>query len=179
MSNVPSPQPPRPAWSTAASPAGSRPSRGLAIVSLVIAFVAIGIAVGAWFRPLPKNEPPRAPSYSSQEVADAKAKVCAAYAKVHSAITASSARDMGTDPIAKLAFALNGRQALLAGSEYLRTTLSHEPATPPGLATKVQTITDVYQELVINYLNGLTDIEMEQTLHAGNEAARSIDDLCQ
>lgn len=179
MSNVPPPQPAPPAWAAAPLSAGSRPSRGLAIVSLVIACVAIGVAIGAWFRPLPKNEPPRAPTYSSQEVADAKSKVCAAYTKVHTAIAASSARDMGADPTSKLAFALNGRQALLAGSEYLRTTLVHEPATPIGLATKVQKITDVYQELVINYLNGLRDEQMEETLHDGNDAARSIEDFCQ
>ena len=50
-------------------------------MSLGIALLAIGVAIGAWFRPLPKNEPPPAPTYSSQQVADAKAKVCAAYAK--------------------------------------------------------------------------------------------------
>lgn len=169
---------PPPAWQPAPPSANSRVSRGLTIVSLGIALLAIGIAIGAWFRPLPKNEPAPAPTYSSQQVADAKSKVCAAYAKVHSAITASSARDMGADPTSKLAFALNGRQALLAGSAYLRTALSHEPATPTDLAAKVRTITDVYQELVINYLNGLSDQQMEQTLHAGDEAALSIEDLC-
>lgn len=157
---------------------GSQSSRWPAFVSLGIALVAIGIAIGAWFRPVPKNEPPPAPTYSSQQVADAKAKVCAAYAKVHSAIVASSARDMGTDPTSKLAFALNGRQALLAGSEYLRTILSAEPAAPAALTSKIQKITDIYQELTINYLNGLTDAQMEQTLHTGDETALNIENLC-
>lgn len=148
------------------------------MVSLGFALVAAGIAIGAWFRPLPKNDPPPAPTYSSQQVADAKSKVCAAYAKVHSAITASSARDEGTDATSKLAFALNGRQSLLAGSAYLRTTLSHAPAAPAVLTEKVQEITDLYQELVIDYLNSMTDKEMQPTLQAGDEVALKIEELC-
>jgi hypothetical protein len=145
---------------------------------LVIALLAtLAVAIVGWFRPVPAKPPPP-PAYTAQQTADAKAKVCAAYDKVHSAVKASSARDEGTDPTAQLAFALNGRQALLAGSEYLRTVLSAEPATPKDLATTVRKLTDSFQELVIDYLNGLNESQMQAPLQAGNDATLAIEGLC-
>jgi len=145
---------------------------------LVIALLAtLGVAIAGWFRPLPAKPPP-APKYTDQQITDAKAKVCAAYDKVHSAVKASSARDEGSDPTSKLAFALNGRQALLAGSAYLRTVLAAEPATPNELATSIRKLTDVFQELVVDYLNGLNEPQMELPLQAGNEATLTIERLC-
>ena len=47
--------------------------------------LTLAVAIVGWFRPLPAK-PPSAPVYSSQQIADAKAKVCAEYQKVHSAI---------------------------------------------------------------------------------------------
>lgn len=178
MSNVPPPQPPRPAWSTAASPAGSRPSRGLAIVSLVIAFVAIGIAVGAWFRPLPKNEPPRAPSYSSQEVADAKAKVCAAYRMVRRALAATGSRDGGADPTATLAVATSSRQALDVGSQYLSSKLEEAPATAIDLAMAVRKLAGLYREIAISYLAEIDEVEIEPLRRAAEQPSLEIDRLC-
>jgi hypothetical protein len=145
---------------------------------LVVALlVTLGVAIVGWFRPVPAKPPPP-PTYTDQQVADAKAKVCAAYDKVHSAVKASSARDEGTDPTSQLAFALNGRQALLAGSEYLRTVLSAEPATPKDLATTIRKLTDVFQELVVDYLNGMNESQMDSPLQAGNEATLTIERLC-
>ena len=177
VSNVSASQPVPPPWPAVAPPA-RQPSRWLALVSLGIALLAVGFAIAAWLRPAPKYQPPPAPTYSSQQVADAKAKVCAAYERVHSAITASSARDMGSDATSQLAFALNGRQALIAGSEYLRTVLSSQPATPAGLAAMVRRLTDTYQELTIDYLNGLTETQMQTPLQTGNDAALSIENSC-
>jgi hypothetical protein len=145
---------------------------------LVIALLAtLAVAIVGWFRSVPAKPPPP-PTYTAQQTADAKAKVCAAYEKAHSAVKASSARDEGTEPTAQLAFALNGRQALLAGSEYLRTVLSAEPATPNDLATTVWKLTDVFQELVVDYLNGMNESQMESPLQAGNEATLTIERLC-
>ncbi|MDT5224992.1 MAG: hypothetical protein QOG19_2399, partial [Mycobacterium sp.] len=107
-------------------------------MSLGIALLAIGVAIGPWFRPLPKNEPPPAPTYSSQQVADAKAKVCAAYGKVHRALILSADRNGGSDTTAILAVATSGRQVLDAGSRYLMTKLSESPATPRDLDTAMR-----------------------------------------
>lgn len=139
--------------------------------------MTVVVAIIGWFR-LSLAKPPSTPAYSAQQSADAKAKVCAAYDKVHSAVKASSARDEGADPTAQLAFALNGRQALLAGSGYLRTVLSSEPATPSDLATKVRILSDSFQELVVDYLNGLNEAQMQAPLQAGNDATVAIESLC-
>lgn len=178
MSNVLPPPPVPPQWQFTGPSRPNQPSRWLAIASLALALVATGVAIGAWFRPLPSHPAPAASTYSSQQVAEAKSKVCAAYSKVHKAIKASSARDIGNDPTAQLAFALNGRQALLAGSEYLRTILADAPAAPKELAATIRKLTDVFQELTVNYLNGLPDSEMEPTLRAGDEATLTIEGLC-
>ena len=139
--------------------------------------VTLVVAIVGWFRPVPAKPPP-APVYSSQQVADAKAKVCAEYSKVHNAITANTSRDRGSDPTAQQIFGLNGRQALLAGSEYLRTVLSAEPATPGELASTIRKLTDLYQEATVDYLGSLPDAEMDPTVHAADEAALKIESLC-
>nr|WP_156770912.1 hypothetical protein [Mycobacterium gordonae] len=147
-------------------------------MSLVIACVAIGIAVGAWFRPLPKNEPPRAPRYSSQEVAEAKGKVCAVFNNVHQAVRSNFAREQGNDPTQQLVVALAGQQALIAGSGSLQTTLSKEPATPSELASQVRSLIDVYQSLAIDYLNGRGSPEVDASLRAGDAATLAIQGIC-
>ncbi|KQH77343.1 hypothetical protein AO501_08610 [Mycobacterium gordonae] len=144
----------------------------------MIAFVAIGIAIGAWFRPLPKSEPPRAPTYSSQEVADAKSKVCAAFDNVHQAVRNNFARDQGTDPNQQLVVALAGQQALTAGSLFLQTTLSRQPATPSDLAAQVQKLIDVFQGLAIDYLNGRGSPEVDSSLREGDAATLAIQGIC-
>jgi hypothetical protein len=146
-------------------------------VLVVGLLVTLAVAIVGWFRPLPAKPPP-APVYSSQQIADAKAKVCAVHEKVHSAIKASSSRDRGTDPTAQLAFAVNGQQALLAGSEYLRTTLSEQPATPTELGTTVRQLTGLFEELIVDYQNSVSEPEMEPTVHATDEATLKVESLC-
>lgn len=174
VSNVPPLQPPTPQW----QPAASRPPRGLAMVSVGIALVAVGIAIGAWFRPLPKNEPPPAPTYSSQEVADAKSKVCAAFLRVHEAVKVTSARDKGPDYTTQLASAVNARQALVAGSQYLSTVLQRYPATPLDLAKEIRQLIDAYQLLTVQLLADSPESTTDQSVHSGDEATRTIATLC-
>jgi hypothetical protein len=144
---------------------------------LVALLVTLGVAIVGWFRPLPPK-PPAAPTYNAQQITDAKAKVCADYQKVHAAIKASASRDKGADPTSQLVFAINGQQAILTGSEYLRTTLSQQPATPSELAASIKKLTDIFQELAVDYQNGMTETEMEPTLRVGDDATGSIERLC-
>src|ERR1700744_2492153 len=63
-----------PSWQ--ASPVRAQ-SRGLTYVTLAIAVVATGLAIVGWFRPsapAPPQAHPPAPTYSEQQVADAKAR---------------------------------------------------------------------------------------------------------
>jgi hypothetical protein len=106
--------------------------------------------------------------------------MCAAYQQVRKAGDVAGARNGGTDPTAILAVATSTRQVLEVGSRYLITKLSEEPATPPDLAGAVRKLADAYQELTINYLDGLSNSDSELTplLRAADEAHATIEKLC-
>jgi hypothetical protein len=139
--------------------------------------VTLAVAIVGWFRPVPAKPPP-APVYSSQQVADAKAKVCAAYKQVRKALDAAGAREVGNDPTASLAVATASRQALDAGSRYLLTKLTEEPATNPDLATAVRKLADIYQEITVSYLANASDSEINPLRQEAEQPTAAIDDLC-
>lgn len=139
-----------------------------------------GVAIVGWFRPLPTNKPPAAPTYTEQQAAEAKVKVCGAFEKVAHALDIAAARTGGNDPISILAVATSARQVFDVGSGYLVTKLAEEPATPPDLAKAVRKLANSYQELTVDYLDGLTnsDTDLQPSLRAGDEAASTINGLC-
>jgi hypothetical protein len=116
--------------------------------------------------------------HTNQQVADAMAKVCAAHEKVHNAIKASTARDRGADPTAQLVFAINGQQTILAGGKYRRTTLSQQPAAPNELAKIIRQLTDVFQELVVEYQDNMPELEEQPTVQAADNVTLTIESLC-
>jgi hypothetical protein len=146
-------------------------------VMLVITLVAVGAAVAAWLRPIPQTPaaaPPK-PTYTAQQVADAKSKVCGAYEKVRRAAYMNSSRTGGDDPTAQLAVAVNERQVFVAGSAYLLTTLSEQPATPAELAAAIRNLTDLYQVIT---LNGLASDPSEPEKRAAYGVVSVIERLC-
>lgn len=147
------------------------------LVMLVITLVAVGAAVAAWLRPIPQTPaaaPPK-PTYSAQQVADAKSKVCAAYEKVRHANYVNSSRTGGDDPTAQLAVAVNQRQIYEAGSAYLLSTLSEEPATPADLARAARKLAYVFQVLT---LDNLASDPAHAEENSANETALTIQGLC-
>lgn len=61
---------------------------------LIALFATLAIAIVGWFRPVPAKQPaaPTPQTYSSQQVADAKTSICAAYQKVRKAGDLAGAR---------------------------------------------------------------------------------------
>jgi hypothetical protein len=158
-----------------------RPSRSLVIASLAIALLALGVAIGSWSRPMPDNKPsptPSPPTFTDQQIADAKAKVCATYEKVHQAVLLNTGRSGGSDPIALLGVAANARLALYDGGQYLMKTLAEQPATPPDLATAVRQLVNSYQQLAINYMAEAPQSEIDSSLHAGDQPNATIYGIC-
>ncbi len=154
----------------------NRPARWPMFVMLLITLVAVGAAVAAWLRPIPHTTTaPKAPSYSDQQVADARAKVCAAYEKIHHANYVNSGRSGGDDPTAQLAVALNQRQIYEAGSAYLLTVLENEPATPPDLAAAARKLANIFQALTLDNLASDPAVPEQD---AANETALAIQGLC-
>ena len=155
----------------------SRPARWPMFVMFLITMVAVAAAVAAWLRPIPHNESatPTKPAYSEQQVADAKAKVCAAYTKIHRAVDINVPRTGGDDPMAQLTVAVNMRQVYVVGSAYLLTTLADEPATPSDLAAATGKVARLLQGLT---LDGLTSEINAQENDAVNETGTTIEGLC-
>jgi hypothetical protein len=145
----------------------------------VALLVTLGIAIVGWFRPVPAK-PPSAPAYSQQQVANARTTLCAAYEQVRKAGDVAGARNGGSDPTSILTVATSTRQVLDVGSRYLTAKLNAEPATPPDLAAAIRKLADVYQEMTVDYLDGLSnsDPELSPLLQAGDEAHSSIQGLC-
>ncbi|MBS4728353.1 hypothetical protein MSM1_08345 [Mycobacterium sp. SM1] len=149
---------------------------------LITALAVIGgIAIGAWFRPLPNNKSQStqpAPTYTQQQVSDAKAKVCAAYQKVRHANELARALYLGDDQVAKQVVAEGGWLALDGGSRYLSTTLAEEPATPSDLAAAVRKLADLYQILAINYMASVAHSEQDPVLRASHDVTAELERLC-
>jgi hypothetical protein len=144
---------------------------------LLITLVAVGAAVAAWLRPIPHNTSatPPAPSYSEQQVADAKAKVCAAFEKVLTTSSANSAPSTSDDRNSQLLTAVNQRQVFVVSSAYLLTTLIEQPAAPPELAAAVKNLADLYQVIT---LDGLVGDRNDAGHNAANETGFKIQGLC-
>lgn len=145
----------------------------------VALLITLGVAFAGWFRPVPiKPVTAPTPAYSIQQVGDAKSKVCAAFEKADSAVKASSARDKGSDYATQLATAVNVRQSLTAGSQYILTTLNDEPATPPDLAKNIRSLANAYQLLAIELLSDAPDSEKDPTVRSGDETTSTLRNLC-
>ncbi|WP_139331226.1 hypothetical protein [Mycobacterium sp. IS-1264] len=145
----------------------------------VALFITLGVAIVGWFRPVPaKPEAASAPTYSSQQVAGAKSKVCAAFEKADSAVKATSARDKGAEYATQLATAVNVRQSLIAGSQYLLTTLNNEPATPADLAANIRSLANAYQLLAIELQSDAPDSEKDPTVRSGDETTSTLRNMC-
>jgi hypothetical protein len=155
----------------------SRPARLPMLVMLLITLAAVGAAVAAWLRPIPheKPAPPPAPTYSEQQVADAKSTVCAAYQKVLKTSSVNSARTAGDDPNSQLVIAVNMQEVFVASGLYLTTTLADQPATPPDLAAAVKKLVNL--SLVVT-LDGAMGDRNDPGHDAANAAGAKIQELC-
>jgi hypothetical protein len=155
-----------------------RPPRWPAFTALLIALVALAVGIAAWFRPTPRNDQPSPrPTYTEQQVADAKAKVCAAVGKLDRAVSVGNGLPKGNDP---LVASINTRQIFDVFSRHLLATLAEEPATPADLATAVRKEADTLAEVVIGYEDGLgtSDPELKPVVDANSAAANTVRQLC-
>jgi hypothetical protein len=140
--------------------------------------VALAVGLVGWFRPVPHdNQPPPKPAYTDQQTADAKAKVCAAFAKLDRAGGVLIALGKSSDD---LVGAINTRQVFDVFSRYLLTTLAAEPATPADLTAAVREQASTLEEVVIDYQEGYvkTDPEMRSVVDANSRSADTIRQLC-
>jgi hypothetical protein len=154
-----------PPWQ--AAPPRGQSGRGLTYAALATALIAAVLAIVGWFRPSPPPPPahPAAPTYSEQQIADAKTRACTAVDVVHKGVVlqsgANKADAVSADPALAEAQAANARLSIIGGSWYLRDHL--EPATPQPLADTVRHLTDVMLDMGANYLAGTRDTDPSQS----------------
>lgn len=158
-----------------------RPARWPTFTAMVIALIGVAVGLVGWFRPAAHNDqtstPPR-PTYTDQQIADAKAHMCTAFGKVDHALGVADARKGGSDPTAGLAVATSTRQVFEVGSRYLLTKLGEDPATPPDLTDAFRRLANSYQEAVVGYLADASDSELRPSLNNADEATLTIRRLC-
>jgi hypothetical protein len=146
-------------------------------VLVVALLVAVGAAILGWLRPGAAN-PAATPTYSGQQVAAAKAKVCAAYDRVHHAVLANTGRDGGTDPAMLLGVAANARIALFDSGEYLEKVLTQAPATPTDLADATRALANAYQELALDYMAEATEPDVQSASQLIEKTGSTVQEKC-
>lgn len=178
MSQVPyGPGPAGPAPWQGPPPSGG-PSRVPTIIAIVIAVIAVAVAIGAWFRPVPKPETPAAKTYSEQEIADAKKSVCDAFKDANRGVQAAGRRNEGPDPIAVLAVAANVRLALTAGSAYMLQSVDNNQAAPDDLKSAVEELAGTYRKVAVAQLGEASQDELDPMYKSGDETTNKIKQAC-
>lgn len=176
-------QPGPPLWQPA--PAKGQ-SRGLTYAALAIAVIATGLAIVGWFRPTPPppatKASPSTPTYTEQQIADAKAKACAALDVVNKGVTqhagSGSQSHQSDDPAMAEAQAADSRLAIIAGGWYLRDHL--DAATPEAIADSIRHLSQILLDLGENYLAGLRNDDPAQAnlIKEGNSGFDHALELC-
>ena len=180
MVNPPSTPSAPPPWIPAGAP--RRPRQWPTVAWLVAITLVAGVAIVGWLRPLQdhKTSAPPAPTFTEQQIAKAKADVCAAFEKVQHALSLAHSHIDSSGYAPDPGAAALTHVALDAGSRYLLTKLAEDPATPSDLATAVRNEADAEQEALIGYMNGLTASapELQPTLNASDAATATVRRLC-
>ena len=167
-------------WSPPPPPAtpttSGRPARWPSLITLAIALIGVAVGVVGWFRPVSHHDqPPPKPTYTEQQTADAKIKVCVAFAKLDRAGGVAKTLANGSDP---LVTAINTRQVFDVFSRYLFATLAEEPATPADLATAARETASSLEGVVIGYQDGYANSDLKPAVDANTEAADTARRLC-
>lgn len=92
------------------------------MAALALAVVSLGVGIVGWFHRQPHDKPspaPSAPTFTSQQISDAKENVCAAHRIVRQAavLNTNQANPVPGDPTGDLAVAANARLALYSGGD--------------------------------------------------------------
>jgi hypothetical protein len=128
----------------------------------VIALIATALAVVGWFRPSPQPAPRTSePSYTEQQVSDAKSRACKAFETVDKGVTLQTNGEASSDPAMAKAQGANARLATISGGWYLKARL--DPATPSELSAAIQHLSEILLDLGANYEAGVRDDDTAQT----------------
>jgi hypothetical protein len=159
------------------SPALGR-SRWIAPAGLAVGVLALILTLVQWFHPSSHGN--GAPTFSDQQVKDAKTSVCAAYTTVHRAVVVNTHLQNPPDggPVGALAAATSARLALYGGGSYLRDRLTKEPATPEDLTKAVDSLATTLEDLGVNYLADVPGFVQDPLRHKLDGQLGDVDGHC-
>ena len=160
------------------------PSRWPTFLALALALVASGLAIVGWFRPTPPPAAPpsKTPTYTEQQISDARTRACAAVDTAHKGVVLQSGANkqdaVSSDPALAEGQAANARLSIISGSWYLRDHL--DPATPQPLADTIRHLSAVMLDIGANYLAGARDADQAQStlLSDGDSTFAHALELC-
>jgi hypothetical protein len=160
-----------------------RASRWPTLAVLLVALIGVAAGVAAWFRPMPQPTAAAAspePTYTEQQIGDAKRNVCDAYGLVRTAVSVTTNKQApgGDDFATKTAIAANGRLALHGGGGYLLERLSADPATPSNLAVAIRSLAATLRKLAIVDLGEQPDSAQPPLRDSVPRVIANIDGLC-
>ncbi len=148
----------------------------LAVIGLVVAVISLGLACWALLRPAQSTT-----TYEPQQIADAKAKACAAVDVVRRGVSLNTnlmpAGGSG-DVTGAQAVAANARLSLYDGGQYLMARL--DPATPDLLAEKVRDFANNLMDIGANATAGIpnNDPAQAERLETADRANTALAELC-
>jgi len=142
-------------------------------VALVLALIAVGVAVAAWFRPTHET-------VSYPQSGNAKTNLCNAYTVVRQGVVFNThlANPGGNDPTGQFAVAANARLALLGGGEYLRVRLAAQTNPPADLAKAINNMAVTVEQLGINYLANADDSLQVPLRHDLDGQIQQLNKMC-
>ncbi len=146
-------------------------SRWTSLAALVIAVSAATLAIVGWFFPHKSASSSSAPTYSDQQIKDAKTHICTAFMLVDRAVVKNTHLKNPPEggPVGQFSVATSARLALYGGGAYLRDQLNINPAAPADLAKPANALSTTLQELGIGYLASapeFTQTSLRQNLDA-------------
>jgi hypothetical protein len=153
--------------------------RWIALGALLLAVIAIAVAVWALLRPEPAAPAgSAAPPATSQQTADAKGRACAAFNTANAALDTQTHIDLGSDPMAVQAVAVNARLSSAISASYLLDRI--DPATPAPLAAALRSFADNLQDFAVNAMAGASGDDPAQAARVsdGGAARTRVADLC-
>jgi hypothetical protein len=162
-------------------PAASRgSSRGLTFLALALAIVASGLAIVGWFRPSPSPPPTQAstPTYTEQQISDAKTRACAAFEVVQKGATIQTNPSPTDDPGLANAQAAHAQLSLVAGGWYLSNHV--DSATPASVRDEIRKLSGTMLDIGANALAGAKNSDPSQAalIEDANQGVDRIKELC-
>lgn len=162
-------------------PSGQEPSRtphAVAIVALVVALVAAGVAVWAL---LAKPEAPTVAAPASptpEQVTAARTHTCDNVKKVANGVSLQTHIQPEDNPASGQAVAANARLAMLGGGTYLLDNV--DPAAPGDLNEAVKEFAGTLQTIAVNALAGISNDVPDQAalLQKAQGETEKIQALC-